>query len=136
MDLRDAINELKRIELQAIGSQCVDAVADETLAVAKEFSSGNPVTGNLSYADLRAADYPYAKRHPKTLGDFVNKHRGVFWDAWQRSGDRVLNDSEVADFIKHGTKNMHARDIDELVEAEAEIRGQKLAEAIVRRALP
>ena len=84
-------------------------------------------SGTLSYADLRAMDHPYAVRHGSTIVDpsIINKHRGDFYDHW-REGQalqvsdgvegRVINDSDVADFLRLGTSKMVPRPIQEALE--------------------
>lgn len=98
--------------------QAVELGAREAYDRALSMSSGP-----ASYAEMRDADYPYAKRHGRALWppEIINEHTGAFKRAWHvRDVDRfekhVINDSRVADWLQHGTRYMVNRPIAEAVE--------------------
>lgn len=99
-------------------------------------------SGPYSQPQLDAMDNPYAKRHGRPLLDpgRINVQTGAFRREWRdpetmRSGDgyssRILNDSDVADFLRLGTRYMFSRPIGPEGEAYAE----KATERHVARAL-
>lgn len=99
--------------------QAVDRASADAYDRALSMSSGP-----ASYAQMREADYPYAKRHGSALWppEIINEHEGAFKRAWQaRRIDRfeahIINDSPVADWLDQGTRYMVRRPIVEAVEA-------------------
>ena len=106
------------------GKEAVANVLKAGLKAARKDSSGT-----LSCAQMRKEDHPYARRHGRPLrpAGIINKHRGVFYDAWlafestSASGEpsgRLMNDSDVTEFLDKGTKSMFRRPIKDNVEAE------------------
>ena len=85
-------------------------------------------SGELTEADLRQMDHPYARRHPDPLLNpaIINDHTGEFKEHWKQPevmnvGDdlagRIINDSAVADYLRDGTEAMHDRPIEPELEA-------------------
>lgn len=115
------LNQLATSFSDAIKSAFAD-VMEDTRKEALRLSSGG-----LTYAQLRAADHPYAVRHGEALVDpsVINRHNGGFYNRWQSptvasSGDELtgmlVNDSNVADFLQYGTSKMVPRPIKERLE--------------------
>lgn len=112
------------------------AVATFALDEARRRSSGP-----FSSAELAAADHPYARRHGGAFSGAyppgtINVQRGAFLSGWEMDigpdSARVSNQTEVADFLKDGTRFMVPRPVGDEVEAAAgeEIgRQEALAEA-------
>lgn len=139
MDIRQAIAFLGSLEntIQMGASDGVDDLTDFGVQTAQEFSSGNE-----SSAALARADHPYAKRHgsPRRAPHIINKQRGVFFEAWMaaRKSERdwqIINDSDVADFLRDGTATMFERPIDDAVEFVMEQNGRIVENAIRARVL-
>lgn len=122
------MNDLSEVErviramknnVRRAASWAEEMAAKDALAIAQELSSG---TKTLS--DRRKADYPFAKRHgaPKWVPWMINRGTGEFYADWhiqkgQVSGDGtlVVNYSEVASYLKDGTKYAFSRPLDEKV---------------------
>lgn len=140
MDLAQAKQRIRALQRE-IHSDAVVAITwaiRKTKADARQLSSGR-----LSLAELRRRDHPHAKRHGP-LGNvggmfqgnpaFVNKHRGEFYDAWKTDEPKVnvgtisaklVNDSDVADWIQFGTTTMAPRTITTVLTERAEFYGEQ-----------
>jgi len=118
-----------RIELlvEQVAAMAVSQVAEAVYQEAWRRSSGN-----TTKAELRWADYPYAKRHGSPLLDpsIINVHSPTdgFRSQWVKEmGDDpyhafVFNDSEVADYLQEGTRYAFSRPIAQATEDAVESR--------------
>lgn len=88
-------------------------------------------SGPFSLPELAAAGHPYARRRPNPAYDpaIINVHRGRFRAGWQavsafayRGGRTafILNLSDVAGYLKTGTRFMVRRPVDVLTMADVE----------------
>lgn len=133
MTIRQAQSKLKQVKRDVRRERvwAVDRALKRGLIEARIASSG-PLTGR----QRRQADYPYATRHgaqgktsamPGGTPAIVNVGRGVFRRGWQidppRVSDggnvvtgRLMNLTDVADYLQYGTKKMVARPIKPLLE--------------------
>lgn len=112
------------------------------LELAHEFSGGD-----LTPADLRSLDHPYARRHGTALRDphRVNRQSGDFQAAWDSegptlSGDRMesslFNTDPKADlYLEYGTEKMVPRQPHEKVAGILEPRRQARIERAIERTL-
>lgn len=99
-------------------------------------------SGRASYAQLRAEDHPYARRHGMAKRDpaIINKHRGLFYIGWayELGADglsaRIVNRSDVADFMG-GTDKMLPRPIEGDVAAFTHQEAQRLINSTIQKAL-
>jgi hypothetical protein len=131
--LRDVQREIHREAVLAVQKAMRRVKVD-----ARQLSSGT-----LSLADLRRRDHPYARRHGP-LGNVgampggdpavVNRHRGQFYDAWQlylpvisspTISGKLVNASDVADYLQFGTKTMAPRTIAQALEGRARFYGEQ-----------
>jgi hypothetical protein len=131
----------KKIQKEYVwaGKKAIAHLLTVGLRAAKSWSLG-PVT----YAMMRKEDYPYAKRHgsPKRDPRRINTHTGAFLRGWFTSkvssdrdiGGAVINDTEVADYLKNGTRFMVPRPVNEPVE-EAMQKAMPQAERLFTREL-
>ena len=96
-----------------------EMAAKDALKLAQQLSSGTKTE-----SDRRKADFPFAVRHlqPKWVPWLIHKHTGEFYRGWQiqkglRQGEGifVVNYSEHAAELKHGTGVAFARPIDEKI---------------------
>lgn len=101
------------VQLQQMGEAASLEVAQRVaLPAAIDASSGDITT-----AQLRREDHPYAKRHgaPRRDPSRINTQTGSFRSMWRAVGTaiggQVLNDSRVADWLEQGTDTMFARPV-------------------------
>lgn len=120
MTIEEGIRELEQLS-KAI-DPTLDAALGDVLDAGLDFARQQS-SGDLSYADMRKQDYPYAKRHgtARQPAGVVNKHTGQFYDAWDadKPGRALNNDSEHGDFLrakKRGKGTMLDRPIEDEVE--------------------
>jgi hypothetical protein len=93
-----------------------------TTVAAGENEAKKLSSGPFSMVELAKKDHPYARRHgsPRLDPSVINVQSGVFRQSWFTSlptmaqskvSARLVNDSEVADFLQYGTRKMFARPI-------------------------
>lgn len=133
MNIRQAQARLRQVKKDVRRERvwAVDRALRKGLADAR-FASSGPLTAR----DRREADYPYARRHGpmgKTSAmsggtpAIVNVGSGAFRKGWQvdppRVSDggnvvsgRLMNLTDVADYLQYGTRKMVARPIRPLLE--------------------
>lgn len=136
--IRESIAQLEKLRdvIDSGAEAGLHDLVDHGVEVARRLSSGSEITGNLSQADLNRMDNPYARRHgrPRLQPGIINMQRGVFYAAWKSAvlgGNyaKIVNDSDVADFLQFGTEFMFERPIAQLVE-------QRLAETVLGILVP
>lgn len=121
--------------------QAVRDTQQDAWTLAREYSSGN-----LSAAEQRRRDHPYAKRHggPQANPLIVNVQSGDFRESWElspiRESDgelfaRVFNESRAAPYLAGGTRYMFERPIWEPITRELEPKLEQRAQAAVVRGL-
>ncbi len=96
-------------------------------------------SGRLTPGDKRRRGYPYAKKWggSRIPGDpaYINVVRGVFRQKWRISGNRLINDADVAGFLHHGTRIMEDRPIRQrIIERTYWARVTRMKEAVRRAA--
>lgn len=136
MTIRDAIAEIEQIALQVeeSGSLVVDELVERGVQIARERSSGT-----ASEAQLRREDHPYARRHgaPRRDPSIINRHRGVFYAAWRSvsafSAGQIINDSDVANFMRDGTTYMFERPVGVAVEEDLAAVAPRIATDVLAR---
>lgn len=142
------MDEAKRRLAQARSTFGKKAVRDVLKAGLKKARANSK--GTVTYAQMRKEDHPYAKRHAFNLHplEIINYHEGNFYRGWMsyestsnlgRISGKVINDSEVANYMRDGTKYMKLRPIKQAVEEEMEFSALeaeiKMANAIEQRFL-
>lgn len=114
---------------------------DEGYDFAIRRSSGTRSTAELSRKPL---DHPFARRHgaPKLDPGEINVQSGRFKGAWQRPevtrfgdeiGARILNDSDVADWLRDGNRTTFPRPIGEETERHAATATERIIETELRK---
>ena len=120
------VRDLEKLERE-LGQAIVKAetkTLEQSYVLAQKLSSGTETPQTL-----RQKDHPYATRHGVPLLDpsRINKQRGVFYWGWRKFlpvfQANVLytvlaNFTQVANWLKLGTKKMFARPIDDRVAKE------------------
>jgi len=136
MELGDYLRQCAKRLLPRMRRAERENLAD-ALATAKKWSGGR-----LSYAEQRARDHPYAKRHASPSADpgLINTHPGeggqggALQENWETSGPElqgvdlvsaVDNVDPVAAILEDGTPTMVTRPLPQRVELEIAPRVEK-----------
>jgi hypothetical protein len=117
----------------------LEATMEDVASEADRHSSGPH-----SLVELAAMDYPYARRHGRALLDpsTINVQSGEFRAAWsapqvmrfgQDLSARLVNDADVANWLRDGTRYMVPRPIGDYLESYAEKELERRIEAELRR---
>jgi hypothetical protein len=129
MELGDYLRQCARRLLPAL-KRAEEANLADALATAKKWSGGR-----LSYAEQRALDHPYAKRHAAPAQDagLINTHPGeggqggALQENWETTGPELQGDAlvsfvdnvdPVAELLEDGTPTMVTRPLPQRVELE------------------
>lgn len=136
MNVRDAIAEIEALvqEVEQGGERVVEELTDRGVQIARQRSSGT-----ASPAQLRREDHPYARRHgaPRRDPAIINRNRGVFFAAWRSATSgltgQIINDSDVADFLRDGTRLMFERPVGVAVEEDLAAVAPQIATSVLAR---